>query len=430
MAYEKEIVPSEKNKNDDSPFEMLQGVMQNAASFVVDRASDASRAVEDIMASFGPRIEVGDGYFACNEDGVYQIPDPVIDERERQEIIALKKRYERLTAPGVIENVLATVSDVLPQQIKDFARDAEEALSAQQIYNEMMDVVANGFEKVEQFAAAVTVSEQDVLAATNRAYSREVVHSVNELCLLRSYNVATVANSQHLQHTMASLIEGGATGVAGFAGIPFNIVLSTLLYYRAVQSIAMFYGYNVKKDSSEMVIAAEVFAASFAPRGARLGGGVAAVGKVMALAEAATVGNVVKKGWLAMAERGGACLVITQMRALAHSAANKALQKAGKAGLEKSILRNVFEQIGKRLPQKAVQRGVPVISGMIGALFDAGMMGRVLDYADAFYHKRFLVEKELRISALASGVNLNSGFTEEVVDIIVEEGGEGESLGR
>lgn len=179
-----------------------------------------------------------------------------------------------------------------------------------------------------------------------------------------------------------------------------------------------------------MVIAAEVFAASFAPRGARLGGGVAAVGKVMALAEAATVGNVVKKGWLAMAERGGACLVITQMRALAHSAANKALQKAGKAGLEKSILRNVFEQIGKRLPQKAVQRGVPVISGMIGALFDAGMMGRVLDYADAFYHKRFLVEKELRISALASGVNLNSGFTEEVVDIIVEEGGEGESLGR
>jgi len=53
--------------------------------------------------------------------------------------------------------------------------------------------------------------------------------------------------------------EGGATGYFGFAGLPLNLVLSMFLYYRAVQSIAMFYGYDVKHDSAELVIAGEVF---------------------------------------------------------------------------------------------------------------------------------------------------------------------------
>ena len=122
-----------------------------------------------------------------------------------------------------------------------------------------------------------------------------------------------------------------------------------------------------------------------------------------------------------MAQQGGACLLIVQMRALANNAAKKALQKAGQEGLEKSVIRNVLTQIGQHLPQKAVQRGVPVIGGIIGALFDAGMMGRVLDYADIFYQKRFLVEKELRVSALVSGVDLDSGFTEDIVDAIAGE---------
>lgn len=42
------------------------------------------------------------------------------------------------------------------------------------------------------------------------------------------------------------MIEGGGTGAFGFWGLPFNLVLSTFLYFRAVQSIAMFYGYDVK----------------------------------------------------------------------------------------------------------------------------------------------------------------------------------------
>ena len=149
------------------------------------------------------------------------------------------------------------------------------------------------------------------------------------------------------------------------------------------------------------------------------------IGKVMALAEAATVGQVVKKGWAAMASRGGACLLIAQMRALANGAARNALAKVGKEGLERSVFRSVLEQIGRRLPQRVVQRGVPVVGGIIGALFDTGQMQRTLAIADAFYHKRFLVEKEMRVMSLAAGIDLESGIDEVVLDPVADPAAQG-----
>ena len=56
----------------------------------------------------------------------------------------------------------------------------------------------------------------------------------------------------------------------------------------------------------------------------------------------------------------------------------------------------MLEQIGKNLGQKAVQRAIPFVSAVIGALFDVGEMGRVLDFADTFYRKRFILEKGMR----------------------------------
>ncbi len=42
----------------------------------------------------------------------------------------------------------------------------------------------------------------------------------------------------------------------------------------------------------------------------------------------------VKKSWQDMASRGGVCLLLAQMRALANSAAKKAVEEAGKKGIE------------------------------------------------------------------------------------------------
>ena len=83
--------------------------------------------------------------------------------------------------------------------------------------------------------------------------------SLDEICLLRSYDVAKAANKTYGQHMGAAAVEGGATGAVGFWGIPTNFALSMLVYFRAVQSVAMMYGYDVKEDPDELMIAGQVF---------------------------------------------------------------------------------------------------------------------------------------------------------------------------
>lgn len=56
----------------------------------------------------------------------------------------------------------------------------------------------------------------------------------------------------------------------------------------------------------------------------------------------------------------------------------------------------MFEQIGKRLTKKSVTRFIPVVSGAIGAAFDTVQMNKIVTFADIFYQKRFILEKQLR----------------------------------
>ena len=56
------------------------------------------------------------------------------------------------------------------------------------------------------------------------------------------------------------------------------------------------------------------------------------ISKVMVLTESSIVKQTAKKTWTDMASRGGIPLLITQMRALANKAAEKALEKAGQKG--------------------------------------------------------------------------------------------------
>ena len=85
------------------------------------------------------------------------------------------------------------------------------------------------------------------------------------------------------------------------------------------------------------------------------------------------------------------------MRALAHKSAQKALQNVGAKGLENNIFKEAFEQVGRKLTLKAIGKAVPIASAVAGALIDTAQMKKVLEYADIFYQKRFIVEKESRI---------------------------------
>lgn len=328
------------------------------------------------------------------------MPKPILDERECEELDALTERYEKLTSPGPIRRAAKKAGAIVPAGVKDAVANIGNNISEQEIYEQALKLIGSGFKVLEEQAARVTVSEASIIKNVNAVSKAADIESIEEVCRIRAYDVSKAANKKNAQHILAALAEGGGTGVAGFAGIPVNLVLSTFIYYRAVQSIAMSYGYDVKNDPAELVIASEVFANALSPA-SKGGNGVSNnVAKFMAISAAEGVKQTAKKTWTAMIERGGPALLIAQMRALANAAARKALENAGKKGLENSVFREIFEQIGRRLTLKAIQRAVPVVSAGIGALIDTVQMNTVLQYADIFYHKRFLIEKKDRVYRL------------------------------
>lgn len=263
-----------------------------------------------------------------------------------------------------------------------------------------MEVLGKSFQTLEEFAAKVTISEKEIIRQANQLSTDNEISTLDEICLVRSYELSKIVEKYKYADIIAALVEGAATGAPGFAGIPFNLVLSTLLYYRAVQSIAMFYGYDVKNNPAELAIASEIFVRGLNPKsntGSELSGVIA---KVMLLTQATTVQQTAKKGWVAMAEKNGVTLLLTQMRALANASAKKALEKAGKKGLEKTAFTEVFEQVGKKLTKEAIKKAIPYVGAFIGATIDTAQMVQITQYAEIFYCKRFILEKESRINTL------------------------------
>jgi hypothetical protein len=324
----------------------------------------------------------------------------VLNDRELHDLDTLTKRYEKLTKPGPLIKVGKRIGEAVPAKVKEFVSGVGDAITEQQLYEEAMKIVATGFKVLEEQAARVTINERAVVKRVNEVVDDQEIKTLQEVCRARSYDVAKIVNAERIPNLGLAFAEGAATGFPGFAGIPFNIVLSTFCYYRAVQSIAMLYGFDVKNDPEELVISSEVFSIAMSPTTGASSEMGNVIGKIMLISEIEVVKQTVKKGWAAMASHGGSALFLAQLRALANGAAKKALEKAGKEGLENAMFRSVLEQLGKRLSQKAIQRAVPFVSAIIGALFDTAQMNKVLDFADIFYQKRFILEKEERINLL------------------------------
>lgn len=213
--------------------------------------------------------------------------------------------------------------------------------------------------------------------------------------------MSKVVNESNTKDRFAEFVEGGATGVAGFWGLPFNLVFSTFLYFRAVQTIAMYYGFDVKNDISELIIAREVFTKALSPSHHDVNNEInGIISKVMVMTQASVIKQTASKTWADMAAKGGVPLRLAQMRALTNKVARQAVKDAGANSLERSVFKEVFEPIGRQLTKKNIQISVPVVSAGLGALIDSAQMHQVLEYADIFYQKRFILEKEDRVRSL------------------------------
>lgn len=330
------------------------------------------------------------------------IPKPIVNDKEQEMLSKLSERYEKLVKPRIIAKIGKTAGKIIPEKVKKVGKNIGTSISEKELYIQVMNILSDGFKIIEEQTAKYSISEKQILKNINKDSSYKI-EKLENICLVRSYDISKLVNNYKNQDIFTATIEGAGTGYFGFAGLPFNIVLSTLLYFRAVQSIAMYYGYDVKNDSTELVIASEVFTNSIGPNADINNSNANIIEKIMIMSQLTTVKQTAKKSWSEMISKGGIPLLLTQMRALANKSAQKALQKAGKSGLEKSIFRDVFEQIGKKLTLESLSgKGVPIAGAIIGALMDSSQMKRTLEYADIFYHKRFILEKETRINKLTS----------------------------
>lgn len=351
-----------------------------------------------------------------SNDKQYKLPLPIIDKKELELLDLLTERYDIMIQPNKVIKLGKKIGTLIPSQAKGFGQELAANVSAQELYQQALESIATGFKVIEEQATKYTISEQKIIQKINMLSQINEINAIDEICLMRSYDISKVVNSSKGWERIAAIIEGGVTGAVGFWGLPFNLALSTLLYFRAVQSIAIHYGFDVKKDAAELIIASEVFISALSPAQNDLTNELnGIISKIMVMTQASVVKQTAAKTWTDMASRGGVPLLITQMRALANKAAQKALENAGEKGLEHSVFKEVFEQIGRKLTLKRVQKAVPVISAVLGALIDIAQMDKVLEYADIFYQKRFIMEKKARVFNL---VNLDSNS--KIVEFVQE----------
>lgn len=337
----------------------------------------------------------------------YTTPHPIIDKWEETSLRTLTERYNKLLEPGILEKTGAQIKNIIPEKVKELGSSVKSTLKEQELYSQCMKVVAEGFNVLEKQAAKNAISGATILEKVNQVTKENKITALSEVCLARSYNIANVASPYKSHDTRVAFAEGGVTGYFGFAGLPFNLVLSIFLYYRAVQSLAMFYGYDTKRDMAELVIASEVFLNALNPanhENDELGDMIHKVmitSKIPA-AEQTLAGSVTKDEMSRL---------LKEMKSQAGTNAKRSMETAGKKGLENILFKEIFEQIGKRLLKKVLGKAIPVAGALISALLDAAQMKAVLEYADIFYQKRFIFEKEDRVQALIGLSEVTQGAT-------------------
>lgn len=387
-------------------------------SDIVEDTIERKILFNHIDKNFKDDIKEYDAWQKWSKPGTYPIvPFRVIDMQEENSMEPLTKRYEKLIAPTVPAKAATKVKALIPENIQKQLAKIANSITEQELYSQIMKVVADGFDIVVKNASKVSLNEDYIVKQINRTFEDNHIFSLEQVCYARSYDIAKLVNQFKTKNVFVAFAEGGTTGMAGLPGIPANIVASMFIYYRAIQSIAMYYGYDVKNSAEELQIATDVFMQALSPATGSSSETGDMIVKFMSMTEALVVKDTIKGGWKAMAERGGICLVITQIRSLAHKSAEKALEAAGKKGLEKTMFTSFFEQLGKKMTQKSVAKAVTPIAALITAFADMATMSKIIEFADIFYNKRFITEKQIRIDTI-----VNPEIIKDVeYDVIVEQ---------
>lgn len=341
-----------------------------------------------------------------------KIPNPILDKKELATLDDLNKKLAKITTPNEkisnAKNTVKKIGDSFPKPIKNIVlqtggqfRMITGNLTQAAVFGQVMQTMNESYDYIQGQVSKFTIIDTKIVKHVSKKMNRDDLNSIQDFTLLRSYEISRVVDSIKIRNFSSGLLEGGATGVFGFWGLPANIAISNLLFFRVVQEVATYYGYDVKHDAAEMMIAGEVFAQSLNPTNKIANNELSEnILKILTIAELQATKAATKKGWAEMIKQGGIPLALAQIRSLSHKSAAKALAKSGQKGIEFGVFKTVFEPIGKIITLKATGKSIPIVSAFVSAAIDSHQINNIFDYANIFYHKRFILEKEVRVQLL------------------------------
>lgn len=342
-----------------------------------------------------------------------------LDHKEKELLETLTKKYEEFVQPNFLQahliNTKDKVSEYLPEKVKEATADAIKSASDWAVIKKVIETAGKGFGVVNENSARYTLSKKNVMKSLSNKDNQIV--QFEKICELRSYYIEKNAiNRRKIVDLPTTFIGGGVTGFFGLWGVPFNLAYTFFMYYRTVQAVGLHYGYDVIEDPRELEFASSVTIECLSPHITSDAQNLGSIINRMMFATNITVlkESLTKLSYEQMAQKGGAELLYVQIRALANAQAKKALEKAGKEGVEAGIFKNLLEQIGKKMSKETGKKAVPVLGGVVGALSDTYTMNKVITGANLIYHKRFLFEKDIRMREFS--YNSTDNLRPEILD--------------
>ena len=87
----------------------------------------------------------------------------VLDRKELDSLDKLNERYEKLTKPSQLSKLGERTTEIIPNSVKNIFGKVGKSISEQELYMQAMNQIANGFKIIEQQAAKLSVSKQQIV---------------------------------------------------------------------------------------------------------------------------------------------------------------------------------------------------------------------------------------------------------------------------
>lgn len=250
----------------------------------------------------------------------------------------------------------------------DFEMVADKWLiqSFESLPTEMKDKFFEKFDTMLFHLHALIQGSQFQMEAKERLLSMarvfdESIATLEDLKNLPSSQLKYMADQQIARQRLFSFTQGGMTGTGGFLLLGIDIPLVIAMNLRAIQMIAMTYGYEVNTPR-EMMISLKVFHAATLPKRMRYA------------------------GWAQLKDD-----VMKEVNPYWYDGSEELTNETWIEQPLKQLVKVVFISMFRK---KLIQ-GLPLIGMAIGAAFNYQLARQVTDFAHRFYQWRHLNDKSI-----------------------------------